>query len=520
MSLPPRVRIALFAAALALLLLPLCADRFWVQFAGKTMISCIFAVSLNLLVGYGGMVSLAHAAFFGLSGYLLAGLSNGLGMSSFLATLPLCLAAAWPSSALAIGWLSLRTSGAYFVMVTLAFTEMLFYVFNEAPGLGGSDGLFVSARPFAGRTAPYFAIWVALVLVFLFLQRAVQAPFGRVLVGIRANEPRMRTLGYGTRRYKLAAFVIGGASPASPAIWTRPCTGSSTRGAGLEAVGAGAGHRAARRQGRRSRPDARSAPARAARALRRAVTAYWSALIGAVAWPRCSSCPRDSPACCGEEVAEPLLRTSALTPPLRRASPRWTASRSRWRRRRARGHRPQRRGQVDALSTSSPASCAPTSGTRRASRRATSRTGPQPHRARAGVGRSYQRTTSSRDFTCARTAGSRRSRAPRTSSSVFAPRRYDACRSRARGRGARSGGLSRAGVDPRRRCRHGEQRQLEIAMCLATRPQLLLLDEPLAGMGPRRRSAYRLLAKWRPTTRCCWSSTTWTRCSASPTGSR
>jgi branched-chain amino acid transport system permease protein len=210
MSLPLRVRIALLAAAGALLLLPLSGDRFWVQFAGKTMISCIFAVSLDLLVGYGGMVSLAHAAFFGLAGYLLAGLTNGLGISSFFVTLPVCLAGV-ALCALAIGWLSLRTSGAYFVMVTLAFTEMLFHVFNEAPGLGGSDGIYVSTRPFAGRTAPYFAIWIALVVVFLFLQRAVQAPFGRVLVGIRINEPRMRTLGYGTRRYKLTAFVVGGA---------------------------------------------------------------------------------------------------------------------------------------------------------------------------------------------------------------------------------------------------------------------------------------------------------------------
>lgn len=210
MRLPRRVAFALLAFAAALLLLPLGGDRFWIQFAGKAMISCIFAVSLDLLVGYGGMVSLAHAAFFGLAGYLLAGLSNGLGISSFVLTLPLCLLGA-TAAALAIGWLSLRTSGAYFVMVTLAFTEMLFHVFNEAPGLGGSDGVFVSARPFAGRTAPYYAIWIALVAVFALLQRAVQAPFGRVLVGIRLNEPRMRSLGYATRRYKLLAFVLGGA---------------------------------------------------------------------------------------------------------------------------------------------------------------------------------------------------------------------------------------------------------------------------------------------------------------------
>ncbi len=203
-----RVRVALVIAAVALASLPSFADRFWIQFAGKTMISCIFAASLDLLVGYGGMVSLAHAAFFGLAAYALAGLVNGLGISALAATLPLALLGV-AVAAVAIGWLSLRTSGVYFVMVTLAFTEMLFHVFNEAPGLGGSDGVYVATRPIAQRTAVYFAIWTALVLVFLLLRRIVQAPFGRVLVGIRINEPRMRTLGFATGHYKLTAFVIG-----------------------------------------------------------------------------------------------------------------------------------------------------------------------------------------------------------------------------------------------------------------------------------------------------------------------
>ena len=203
-----RVRVALAVAAVALAVLPLVADRFWIQFAGKAMITCIFAASLDLLVGYGGMVSLAHAAFFGLAAYLLAGLTNGLAISSLPVTLPLCLLGVGVA-AVAIGWLSLRTSGVYFVMVTLAFTEVLFHVFNEAPGLGGSDGVYVQARPIGQRTAAYFAIWAALVGVFVLLQRIVRAPFGRVLVGIRINEPRMRTLGFATRRYKLTAFAIG-----------------------------------------------------------------------------------------------------------------------------------------------------------------------------------------------------------------------------------------------------------------------------------------------------------------------
>ncbi len=216
MNLPLRVRVLLAAGAIALLLVAFSGDRFWLQFLGKAMITCIFAMSLDLLVGYAGLVSLAHAAFFGLSAYMLAGLSNRLGFVNPLSTLPLCLAGA-ALAALVIGWLSLRASGAYFIMVTLAFTQMLYYLFNDAPNFGGSDGLYVNDRPrigaldFSDRTASYLAIWAALVRVYLLLRRVLRAPFGHVLVGIRGNEQRMRSLGYPTRRYKLVAFVLAGA---------------------------------------------------------------------------------------------------------------------------------------------------------------------------------------------------------------------------------------------------------------------------------------------------------------------
>ena len=221
MTLPRSAQAALWAGALALALVPLSGDRFWVQFAGKVMITCLFAVSLDLLVGYAGLVSLAHSAFFGLSSYLLVGLTNQLGLISPLATLPLCIAFA-ALAALLIGWLSLRATGVYFVMVTLAFAQMLYYLFSESPALGGSDGLYLLERPrlallgrtvldLANGTAAYAAIWIALVLSFLFLRETVRAPFGRVLTAIRINEGRMRTLGYPAYRYKLAAFVLGGA---------------------------------------------------------------------------------------------------------------------------------------------------------------------------------------------------------------------------------------------------------------------------------------------------------------------
>jgi branched-chain amino acid transport system permease protein len=199
----------LAALALALFAAGFSGDRFWLQFLAKAMITCIFAMSLDLLVGYVGLVSLAHAAFFGIAAYILAGLSNAYGFVNPLATLPLCLAGA-ALAALVIGWLSLRATGVYFIMVTLAFTQMLFYLFNDAPGLGGSDGLYVDNRPVADRMHAYFVIWIALVLVYFALLRLLRAPFGHVLVGIRGNEQRMRSLGYPTHRYKLVAFVIAG----------------------------------------------------------------------------------------------------------------------------------------------------------------------------------------------------------------------------------------------------------------------------------------------------------------------
>jgi branched-chain amino acid transport system permease protein len=216
--LPRSLRIALAAAAAALALAPLSGDRFWIQFLDKAMVSAIYAMSLDLLVGFTGLVSLAHAAFFGLSGYVLAGLTGGAGISQLAVTLPLCLLAA-AACALVVGGLSLRTSGVYFIMVTLAFTQMLYFVFSEAPGLGGSDGLYIAERPrlslgsttlldLGDATVRYEATLAALVLVYLLLRRIVAAPFGRVLAGIRANEPRMQSLGYHTRRYQLVAFVI------------------------------------------------------------------------------------------------------------------------------------------------------------------------------------------------------------------------------------------------------------------------------------------------------------------------
>ncbi len=215
--------LVLHAAALAALAgFPLVGGAFHVEeLAVRLMIFAIFAISLDLLVGYTGLVSLGHAAFFGLGAYGLALLTpDGDGAALWLAA-PVAIAIA-AVAALAIGALSVRTGGIYFIMITLAFAQMLFYFAIESADFGGSDGLFVLARPAADvfgiatvdlndPTTFYYAVLASLVACYLLLAMLLRAPFGQVIQAIRANEPRVRALGFPTVRYKLASFVIAGA---------------------------------------------------------------------------------------------------------------------------------------------------------------------------------------------------------------------------------------------------------------------------------------------------------------------
>jgi branched-chain amino acid transport system permease protein len=212
--------ILLLTALACLLALPLVADRFYLQLATQIMTTGLFAMSLDLLVGYTGLVSFGHAAYFGLAGYALAILGRDLGLVSLWATLPLCLAVSG-LAALAIGALSIRTSGVFFIMITLAFAQMLYFFFNDSRSFGGSDGLYVDVRPtleiggwtlldLDGRIGFYYFTLFWLVASYLLLRILLASPFGLVLAGIRANEGRTRALGYPTQRYKLASFVIAG----------------------------------------------------------------------------------------------------------------------------------------------------------------------------------------------------------------------------------------------------------------------------------------------------------------------
>jgi branched-chain amino acid transport system permease protein len=214
-------RAPLIAALALLVLFPLVASTFYLQLGAKIMIMAIFALSLDLLVGHAGMVSLGHAAYFGVAAYALALISPKYEAANFWLTLPLAMAAAG-LAATVIGALVVRTAGVYFIMVTLAFAQMIYAVFHDTRIAGGSDGIYITVRPtldLFGFTPLdlekpaefYYLVLVLLALIFCFLNRLLHAPFGRALAGIRVNEQRMRSIGYPVFAYKLIAFVLAGA---------------------------------------------------------------------------------------------------------------------------------------------------------------------------------------------------------------------------------------------------------------------------------------------------------------------
>ncbi|APR06204.1 branched-chain amino acid ABC transporter permease [Thauera chlorobenzoica] len=217
-------RLPLFLQLLALLVLiayPLYGSSFYVEMLAKTLVMAIFAMSLALLVGFTGLVSLGHAAYFGIAAYVVALVTPKYDPASFWFAFPASVLAA-ALAALVIGLFVLRTKGIYFIMVTLAFAQMAYYIFHDTPLGGGSDGIYLNFKPDAaiGSWVPfdlneplqmYYFILAAMVAVFVLLKLVLRSPFGRVLAGIHSNEHRMQSLGYATFRYKLAAFTLAGA---------------------------------------------------------------------------------------------------------------------------------------------------------------------------------------------------------------------------------------------------------------------------------------------------------------------
>ncbi len=190
-------------------------QEFYISFAARVLIFALAATSLNFIVGFGGMVAFGHAAFFGAGAYTVAVLTE-MGIASAFVAWPAAVVVA-ALLALGIGFVSLRTRGVYFIMITLAFAQMLYYLAISMKTWGGDDGLSLATRsgfgPLDLKHDPTF-YWVALVslgLCLYLLDRITHARFGRVLQAIRENESRMEGLGYPVLGYKLLCFVIGAA---------------------------------------------------------------------------------------------------------------------------------------------------------------------------------------------------------------------------------------------------------------------------------------------------------------------
>ncbi|NKB76604.1 MAG: branched-chain amino acid ABC transporter permease [Gammaproteobacteria bacterium] len=190
-------------------------EPFYLDLLSRILVLSIAALSLNLILGYGGMISLGHAAYLGIGAYCVGipayyEIYNGF--------VHLALAIVFSGLfALFSGMVSLRTKGVYFIMITLAFTQMLYFTFVSLEEYGGDDGLVIELRSefpsildIENNTTLYYCIYLTLLGSFLIVHRIINSPFGRVIIGSKHNEERMQALGYNTYRYKLVCYVISG----------------------------------------------------------------------------------------------------------------------------------------------------------------------------------------------------------------------------------------------------------------------------------------------------------------------
>lgn len=189
---------------------------FYIGLATRILIFALAATSLNLILGFGGMVSFGHAAFVGTGAYAVGILMQQGVMSAWIA---------WPAAVLAsalfallVGAVSLRTRGVYFIMITLAFAQMLYYLMVSIKAWGGEDGLTLPGRSVLGGgfdlgddTRFYYLVLALFALCFVGIQCLLNARFGHVLQALRENETRMGAIGFPVYRYQLAAFTLAGA---------------------------------------------------------------------------------------------------------------------------------------------------------------------------------------------------------------------------------------------------------------------------------------------------------------------
>jgi len=211
--------IAAAALLIALALLPvyvqIAGDRFLLTLFTRIIILGMAAVSLNLILGFGGMMSFGHAAYLGIGGYAVGILAHEGVLSGFVQW-PVALAAS-ALFALVIGALSLRTRGVYFIMITLAFAQMAYYVVSGIARYGGDDGLtiykrsqFVAPIDLSNKVQFYYICLAFLFGSIYLVRRLINSRFGMVVQGARSNDTRMRAIGFPTYRYRLTCFVIAG----------------------------------------------------------------------------------------------------------------------------------------------------------------------------------------------------------------------------------------------------------------------------------------------------------------------
>jgi len=212
-----RWALPLFALLLALpLITPLIGGDFYLGLAARILIFALAATSLNLILGFGGLVSFGHAAFVGVGAYTAAVLLQS-GVTSAWLLWPAAMAVSALFAAL-IGAISLRTRGVYFIMITLAFAQMLYYLALSTKAYGGDDGLSLAARGtlgwglgLANERTFYWATLALATLALLGVWRLLNARFGHALQAMRENEQRMEAVGFAVYGHRLAAFVIAGA---------------------------------------------------------------------------------------------------------------------------------------------------------------------------------------------------------------------------------------------------------------------------------------------------------------------
>jgi branched-chain amino acid transport system permease protein len=217
----PRTRAIVLAGGLVLLaavppVAALVNQPFYLDLVRRVMIFAIAALSLNLILGYGGMVSFGHAAYLGIGAYSVGVLAH-YGINNGYLQWALAIGAS-ALVALAIGAVSIRTSGVYFIMITLAFTQMLYYLGISIAEYGGDDGMRLAVKSqFPGlidlndANAFYYLVLAFLVLFLFLAHRLVESRFGMVIRAARSNEARTRSIGFSPYPYRLAAFVIAGA---------------------------------------------------------------------------------------------------------------------------------------------------------------------------------------------------------------------------------------------------------------------------------------------------------------------